>query len=132
MKGDETEIETGRLSDTTRREGMTGKLSATSLTTNTSSDPEEQRMFESESTKYKRKYNLYEMQIRTIPSTYTDFTRRGIINIKSVILRNIERIGAQIRGNREWIERSFRTVFINTTTIMRSRINGSRRTIISC
>ena len=94
MKGDETEIETGRLSDTTRREGMTGKLSAASLTTNTSSDPEEQRMFESESTKYKRKYNLYEMQIRNIPSTYTDFTRRGIINIKSVILRNIERIGA--------------------------------------
>ena len=40
---------------------MTGKLSATSLTTNTSSDPEEQSMFESESTKYKRKYNLHEM-----------------------------------------------------------------------
>ena len=132
MKGDETEIETGRLSDTTRREGMTGKLSATSLTTNTSSDPEEQRILESESTKYKRKYNLYEMQIRTIPSTYTDFAGRRIINIKSVILRNIERIGAQIRGNREWIERSFRTIFINTTTIMRSRINRSRRTIISC
>ena len=94
MKGDETEIETGRLSDTTRREGMTGKLSATSLTTNTSSDPEEQRILESESTKYKRKYNLYEMQIRNIPSTYTDLAGRRIINIKTVILRNIERIGA--------------------------------------
>ena len=94
MKGDETEIETGRLSDTTRREGMTGKLSATSLTTNTSSDPEEQRILESESTKYKRKYNLYEMQIRNIPSTYTDLAGRRIINMNTVILRMFERIGA--------------------------------------